>query len=119
MKQAVAKYAFGDDSIDTDDPGAQTTWIAYTVLNEVVGSMGGQNIDATTLKQALDNAHGISTGGLTPALGWRDQDLASVPDHPRLANGKVTYQVVTDGRLVAARKGFVDVTRTLEKASAG
>lgn len=117
MKQAITKYAFGDNRIDADDPGVQTTWIAYSVLTEVVESMGNGSVDATSLKRALDNAHGISTDGLTPNLGWRDQDLASVENHPRMCNGKVTYQVVSNGRLVAARKGFVDVTRTLENSS--
>jgi hypothetical protein len=115
MKQAIAKYAFADNRIDAADPGAQSTWIAYTVLTEAVGSMDSRTISSAGLKKALDNAHGISTGGLTPALGWRDQDLASVPDHPRMANGKVTYQVVKNGRLVAAGKGFTDMTPTLER----
>jgi hypothetical protein len=79
--------------------------------------MGNEGVDATSLKKALDNAHGISTDGLTPNLGWRAQDFASVADHPRMCNGKVTYQVVSNGRLVAASKGFVDLTRTLENSS--
>lgn len=117
MKKAVTTYAFGDNRIDADDPGAQTTWIAYTVLTSVIESMGAdRSVDATSLKHALDNAHGISTGGLTPSLGWRDKDMVAVQDHPRMSNGKVTYQVVSDGRLVAVRKGFTDVTGTLEDA---
>jgi hypothetical protein len=117
MKQAITKYAFDDNRIDADDPAAQTTWIAYTVLTEVIESMGGRTVSSASLKKALDNAHGISTGGLTPDLGWRDQDLTSVPDHPRMANGKVTYQVVTNGRLVAARKGFIDMAPTMSAAT--
>ncbi len=38
--------------------------------------------------------------------------------YPRIVNSKVTFQVVRDGRLVAERKGFVDVTETLVDASA-
>lgn len=38
-------------------------------------------------------------------------------DFPRLVNHQVTYQVVRRGRLVALRKGAVDVGPTLEKAS--
>jgi hypothetical protein len=64
--------------------------------------------------RAFGSAHGISTGGLTPPLGWRDADLLPVPDLPRMVNAKVTYQVVRNGRLVAARSGFADVSGTLE-----
>jgi ABC-type branched-subunit amino acid transport system substrate-binding protein len=119
MKQAIQKYAFDDNRIDTDDPGVQTTWIAYTVFTQVVSSLGDQAITPTNVKRAFDSAHNISTGGLTPPLGWRDADLLTVPDQPRLVNGKITYQVVRDGRLVAARSGFTDVTKTLQGAPSG
>jgi ABC-type branched-subunit amino acid transport system substrate-binding protein len=117
MKAVINQYAFDDNRIDEDDPGVQTTWIAYTVFSEVAKAVmsAGEVLTAHSLKLALDRAHGVSTGGLTPGLGWRDQDFVPVPDYPRLVNGKVTYQVVRNGRLVGASKGFVDVVPTLEK----
>ncbi|MFF7675101.1 ABC transporter substrate-binding protein [Actinacidiphila glaucinigra] len=117
MRNTIKRYAFGDNDIDPNDPGVQTTWIAYTALTAVIQKMGkDQAITAPTLKQALDAAHDISTDGLTPALGWREQDAAAVIEQPRLVNGWVTFQKVEKGRLVAARKGFVDVRETLEDA---
>ncbi|MDX3094485.1 ABC transporter substrate-binding protein [Streptomyces sp. ME19-03-3] len=117
MRNTIKKYAFGDNDVDPNDPGAQTTWIAYTALTEVVEGMGrDQPVTAATLKRALDAAHDVSTGGLTPPLGWREQDAASIIEQPRLVNGRVTFQKVEKGRLVAAQKGFVDVTETLENA---
>jgi branched-chain amino acid transport system substrate-binding protein len=117
MKAVIDKYAFNDNRIDADDPGVQTTWIAYTVFAKVAGAVVAADgtVTAHSLKQALDRAHGVGTGGLTPALGWRDQDFVSVPEYPRLVNGAVTYQVVRDGRLVAASEGFTDVVPTLER----
>lgn len=114
MKQVIQKYAFNDDRIDANDPGVQTTWIAYTAFTQVVASLGHQAITATNVMRAFGSAHGISTGGLAPPLGWRDADLLPVPDLPRMVNAKVTYQVVRNGRLVAARSGFADVSGTLE-----
>jgi Periplasmic binding protein len=117
MKAVINRYAFDDNRIDPDDPGVQTTWIAYTVFTKVAESVMKTegSLTAHSLKRALDDAHGITTGGLTPPLGWRDEDLISVSDYPRLVNGDVTYQVVRDGRLVAAAKGFSDIVPTLER----
>ncbi|WTQ42823.1 ABC transporter substrate-binding protein [Actinacidiphila glaucinigra] len=117
MRNTIKRYAFGDNDIDPNDPGVQTTWIAYTALTAVIEKMGkDQAITAPTLRQALDAAHDVSTDGLTPALGWREQDAAAVIEQPRLVNGWVTFQRVEKGRLVAAHKGFVDVRETLEDA---
>ncbi|MFD3452407.1 ABC transporter substrate-binding protein [Streptomyces sp. NPDC058691] len=117
MRQAITKYAFGNNDIDVDDPGVQTTWIAYTAFAEVVDEMGKDApITATTVKQALDKAHAISTGGLTPALGWREEDALSIINQPRMVNSSVTYQKVEKGKLVAVRKGFVSMRKTLESA---
>lgn len=113
MKQVVKKYAFGDNRIDVADPGVQTTWIAYSVFTEVVRAMGDEEINPMTLKRALDKTTGISTGGLTPDLGWRNENMLPVPGHPRMVNAKVVYQVVREGRLVAARTGFSDMAETL------
>ena len=118
MKSVVKKYAFGDDAIDVADPGAQTTWIAYEVFTKVVRAMGAKaDIDADSLQKALNSTSKLSTGGLTPDLGWTDADMLGVPEHPRMVNTKVVYQVVRDGRLVQARPGFVDLTKTLRPTS--
>ena len=120
MKSVVTKYAFSDDRIDVADPGVQTTWIAYTVLTEVIKAMSeGTAVTADTVAKALDGTHGLSTGGLTPDLGWTDSDLRNIPDHTRLVDSEVTYQVVRQGRLVQTGSGFVDVGPTLKKAASG
>jgi ABC-type branched-subunit amino acid transport system substrate-binding protein len=120
MKAVVKKYAFSDNRIDTADPGVQTTWIAYTVLSQVIRGMGeGATVDSLSLQKALNTTTGLSTGGLTPDLGWTPGDILSIPDYPRLPNLKVTYQVVRDGRLVQERPGFTDVAPTLDVVGAG
>jgi len=117
MKKVIREEAFGDNRIDPTDAGVQTTWIAYTVLKKVVESLGGGRVSANTIRSALDNGLKVDTGGLTPSLRWRFQDLTAVVDFPRLINSSVTFQVVHQGQLVAARKGFVDVSKTLESTS--
>ncbi|WP_435822091.1 ABC transporter substrate-binding protein [Actinacidiphila alni] len=117
MKAAVKKYAFGDNRIDVADPGVQTTWVAYTVFAKVVRAMDPKTtVTADSLHRAMDATTHLSTGGLTPDLGWTQSDLLGIPGHSRMTNSKVTYQVVRDGRLVAARPGFVDLTKTLKES---
>ncbi|WP_432011420.1 ABC transporter substrate-binding protein [Streptomyces cucumeris] len=115
MNEVISKYAFDDNRIDPADPGTQTTWIGYTVLRSVLESLDGGRITARTVRKALDHGHEVGTGGLTPPLRWGYGDTLNVPNYPRIVNADVTYQVVRDGRLVAVRKGFVDVGRTMER----
>jgi ABC-type branched-subunit amino acid transport system substrate-binding protein len=117
MKKVIREEAFGDNRIDPADAGVQTTWIAYTVLKKVVESLGGGEVTASTIRSALDNGLQVDTGGLTPPLRWRFQDLTAVIDYPRLINSDVTLQVVHQGQLVAATKGFVNVSKTLESTA--
>ncbi|MFF4834780.1 ABC transporter substrate-binding protein [Streptomyces sp. NPDC001315] len=114
MKKVISEEAFSDNRIDAADAGVQTTWIAYTVFKRVVESLAGGEVSADTVRRALDDGLEIGTGGLTPTLRWRFQDRLASVGFPRLTNADVTLQVVRKGRLVAARKGFVDVTGTLE-----
>ncbi|MFI9625134.1 ABC transporter substrate-binding protein [Streptomyces sp. NPDC052042] len=118
MRAVVRKHAFGDNRIDPDDPGVQTTWIAYTVLHELVKSLHTSRITAGKVVSALNHGPRFDTGGLTPALRWRFSDTLGSSAYPRIVNSKVTFQVVRDGRLVADQKGFVDVAETLSDASA-
>lgn len=114
MREAVRTYAFGDSRIDTAAPGEQTTWLAYTVFASVTRSLGDGHIDAKAVKRALDATKGVDTGGLTPKLSWRTQDLLALSDYPRMVNTAVTYQVVRSGQLAPLRRGFVDVRSLLE-----
>ncbi|MGI5376228.1 ABC transporter substrate-binding protein [Streptomyces sp. CA-251387] len=116
MKKVISEQAFGDNRIDPADAGVQTTWIAYTVFKKVVESLGDGEVTSDTVAEALDRGLKVSTGGLTPTLQWKFRDVLAPVGFPRLANRKVTLQVVRDGRLVAARKGFIDVTKTLQNA---
>lgn len=118
MRAVVQKYAFTDERIDTGDPGEQTTWVAYTVFTAVARTLDAEDITADNVRRALDREDGVSTGGLTPPLSWRFEDMLSLRDHPRIVNTAVTYQVVRKGQLVALRGGFVDVRKLLERYEA-
>ncbi|MFI0711849.1 ABC transporter substrate-binding protein [Streptomyces inhibens] len=119
MRKVINDFAFDDNRIDPADQGVQTTWIAYTVLRALIEQLdeaGVEDITSHELQTALDRGdRAVDTGGLTPKLRWREDDMLAVQDFPRIVNGTVTYQVVRDGELVAAQDGFVNVTRTLER----
>ncbi|MEU6079223.1 ABC transporter substrate-binding protein [Streptomyces sp. NPDC047108] len=117
MRQVVNQHAFGDNRIDPADPGVQTTWIAYTVLRAAVESLDGGEVTAKSVRRVLDSGlgkAGVDTGGLTPRLSWRYEDMLAVGGFPRITNARVTYQVVRDGRLVPVGRDSVDVAKTLE-----
>ncbi|MFH9549274.1 ABC transporter substrate-binding protein [Streptomyces sp. NPDC017435] len=116
MKKVISEQAFSDTRIDPTDTGVQTTWIAYTVFRQAVESLEGGEVTANTVRGALDDGLKVTTGGLTPTLRWHFTDRLASIGFPRLVNADVTLQTVRKGRLVAAKKGFVDVTKTLEKA---
>ncbi|WP_405584284.1 ABC transporter substrate-binding protein [Streptomyces sp. NBC_01092] len=116
MKKVISEQAFGDNRIDAADAGVQTTWIAYTVFKRVVESLGDGDVTADSVRGALNGGLKVSTGGLTPTLQWKFQDVLAAVGFPRLVNRAVTLQVVREGRLVAARKSFIDVTKTLQSA---
>ncbi|WP_405881568.1 ABC transporter substrate-binding protein [Streptomyces sp. NBC_01384] len=116
MRKAIKEQAFGDNRIDPADAGVQTTWIAYNVFKAVVESLGDGKVTALTVRRALDNGLKVSTGGLTPTLSWRYEDLIAAVDFPRLINANVTFQVVRKGQLTSTRGGFVNMAKTLENA---
>lgn len=116
MKKVIQEQAFGDNRIDASDTGVQTTWIAYTVFRSVVASLGGGDVSSDTVRKALDNGLKVETGGLTPTLRWSSESPLAAIGFSRMVNADVTLQVVRQGQLVAAKRGFVDVTRTLQNA---
>ncbi|MGX4691464.1 ABC transporter substrate-binding protein [Streptomyces sp. JNUCC 63] len=116
MKKVINEQAFGDNRVDPEDPAVQTTWIAYTVLRAVLEKIGDGEVSADTVRRTLDRGLTVDTGGLTPPLRWRTSDLLASSGFARLVNADVTQQVVRQGRLVPATKGFVDMTKTLEDA---
>ncbi|MFF9865277.1 MULTISPECIES: ABC transporter substrate-binding protein [unclassified Streptomyces] len=117
MKQVIREHAFDDDRIDPADAGVQTTWIAYTVLRRVIEVLGTDDITASAIAHALDRGVEVDTGGLTPPLRWRYEDMLGTPGFPRIVNRDVTFQVVRQGRLVAQQDGFVDTGPTLSSLS--
>ncbi|MEU0135171.1 ABC transporter substrate-binding protein [Streptomyces sp. NPDC006296] len=119
MRKVIRTYAFGDNRIDPTDSGVQTTWIAYTVLKAVVEAMDRPDITAGGISVSLNRGTEVDTGGLTPVLRWRFQDMVGTAAYGRIVNGRVTFQVVRDGRLTTERKGFVDVTETLVDSHSG
>ncbi|MCJ0873554.1 ABC transporter substrate-binding protein [Streptomyces sp. AP-93] len=119
MRNVISDHAFGDNAVDPDDSGAQTTWIAYTVFNEVVKRFKeDEDLTARALTRKLNQSAPVKTGGLTPDLSWRYEDMRAVAGFPRMVNGRVTFQVVQQGRLVAQPGGeqSMDMTKTLEQA---
>ncbi|MCX5381798.1 ABC transporter substrate-binding protein [Streptomyces sp. NBC_00083] len=118
MKRVIREHAFGDDAIDAADSGVQTTWIAYTALKKLVESLHQDSVRALDLVRALNKGVTVDTGGLTPVLRWRFEDMLAAADFPRIVNRQVTFQVVRDGRLVALKKGFTDVSSTMEASAA-
>ncbi|WTL22827.1 ABC transporter substrate-binding protein [Streptomyces sp. NBC_01506] len=116
MRDVIREHAFGDDSIDPADPGVQTTWIAYTALTSVIESIGADKVSSGAFSHALDKGAKVDTGGLTPTLRWRYEDMLGSPGFPRIVNSEVTFQVVRDGQLVSLKDGFVDVRGTLSDA---
>ncbi|MFC4494458.1 ABC transporter substrate-binding protein [Streptomyces ovatisporus] len=118
MKKVIGEHAFGDNRVDGSDPGVQTTWIAYTVLHQVLESLDDEPATAKSVRRALDQGGPVGTGGLTPELNWGYDNMLAARDFPRIVNAKVTYQRVREGRLEAVHKGFVDVEKTLESGAA-
>ncbi|MFD6798226.1 ABC transporter substrate-binding protein [Streptomyces cyaneofuscatus] len=116
MREVIREHAFGDNSIDPDDTGVQTTWIAYTVLKAVVEAIDDDTVTANKVTSALNRGTEVDTGGLTPVLRWRFKDLLGTSPYPRIVNAYVTFQVVREGRLIAQKKGFVDVAEALSDA---
>ncbi|MGX1029883.1 ABC transporter substrate-binding protein [Streptomyces sp. SAI-097] len=116
LKKLIKEQAFGDNNVDAADAGVQTTWIAYTVFKEIVESLGDGEVSADTVRRTLDDGLAVRTGGLTPDLRWTFADKLASVGFPRLVNADVTLQVVREGRLVSARQGAVDTTRTLQNA---
>jgi ABC-type branched-subunit amino acid transport system substrate-binding protein len=116
MRRVIKEQAFGDNRIDPADAGVQTTWIAYTVLRKVIESLGAGEISPLTVRRTLDNGLKVNTGGLTPTLSWRFEDMIAAVDFPRLVNADVTFQVVRNGQLAADRDSFVNMAKTLENA---
>ncbi|MER6920507.1 ABC transporter substrate-binding protein [Streptomyces spiralis] len=116
MKKVINEEAFGDNRVDPADAGVQTTWIAYTVLRAVLEKIGSGEVSADSVRHTLDDGLRVDTGGLTPPLRWEQSGPFSGAGFARLVNADVTLQVVRQGRLVSATKGFVDVTKTLQDA---
>ncbi|MEU6476169.1 ABC transporter substrate-binding protein [Streptomyces sp. NPDC047017] len=116
MKKVINEEAFGDNRVDPEDPGVQTTWLAYSVLRAVLEKIGGGAVSADTVRHTLDSGASFGTGGLTPPLRWPLSGPFASTGFARLANADVTLQTVRQGRLVPTARGVVDVTKTLQNA---
>ncbi len=113
MRRVIRDHAFDDNRIDPADAGVQTTWIAYEVLRRAVAEVDADRVTARAVHRVLDDGLSVGTGGLTPELRWRFEDLLAARDHPRLVNAEVTFQTVRSGRLTATGSGPHDLTGTL------
>lgn len=113
MRRVIRDHAFDDNRIDPADAGVQTTWIAYEVLRRAVAEVDADRVTARAVHRVLDDGLSVRTGGLTPELRWRFEDLLAARDHPRLVNAEVTFQTVRSGRLTATGSGPHDLTGTL------
>ncbi|MFD5025846.1 ABC transporter substrate-binding protein [Streptomyces sp. NPDC058373] len=113
MRRVIREHAFDDNRVDPADAGVQTTWIAYEVLRRAVAEADADRVTARDVHRVLDDGLSVDTGGLTPKLRWRFEDLLAARDHPRLVNAEVTFQTVRAGRLTASGTGPHDLTGTL------
>lgn len=83
MRNVISDHAFGNDAVDADDSGTQTTWIAYTVLSETLKRFkSGEDVTARQVARALNQSEPVKTGGLTPDLSWRYKDMRAVAGLP-------------------------------------
>lgn len=88
MRKVITENAFGDNRVNPDDTGTQTTWIAYTVFTEIVKRLGKDGeVSGRTVARALNHSAGVKTGGLTPDLSWRYQDMRAVGGFPGWRTG--------------------------------
>lgn len=84
MRQVIREHAFGDNRIAPDDTGVQTTWIAYTALKSIIESLHESVITPGKVTRALDQGIRVGTGGLTPELRWRYEDMLGSDSYPRI-----------------------------------
>lgn len=112
LHAAVKKYAFTDNTINAADPGEQTTWVAYEVLQKLAAGIQGP-LTTRAIRSALNNGAPIGTGGQTAPLAWRTQDMLALASTPRLVNTLVSFQEVRNGELTETHSGPVDVRSLL------
>jgi ABC-type branched-subunit amino acid transport system substrate-binding protein len=102
-----AKEAAGED-LDWDSVYVQNTWVGYQVFREVAEALS--SIDAASVKEALDSATSVDTGGLTAPIDFSKP--LPVPGLNRITNTKVVYLTAEDGTLVQ-QGDFEDVAALL------
>ncbi|WP_415949962.1 ABC transporter substrate-binding protein [Streptomyces sp. KLOTTS4A1] len=115
MLKVISEHAFDDNRIDPADASVQNTWIAYTVLRQVVESLGDDTVNARAVVRALNDGVRVDTDGLTPTLSWRFEDTIAVRDYPRMVNAHVWFQQVRGGQLRPVSRTAMDMTATLEQ----
>ncbi|MFD8596413.1 ABC transporter substrate-binding protein [Kitasatospora sp. NPDC059646] len=112
--RATARSYGNGATIDVSDPGVQTTWVAYAVLQQAAGRVDREKpLTAKALRSVLDSGDPIDTAGTTPPLSWGVTNMLPTADSPRLVNTSVTFQQVQNGRLVEQHQGFTDVRTVL------
>ena len=90
-----------------DDAGVQTTWIAYTVLKAVVESLDeGEVIPDHRPAGPRQRPAGSPPAASRRRCAGASRTCSPSPSFPRLVNAEVTFQVVREGRLVAAPQGL-------------
>ncbi|GAA1220247.1 ABC transporter substrate-binding protein [Kitasatospora nipponensis] len=109
LRATIRGRSATDSTIDDADPGVQTTWVAYQVLQQAVQRLAGQPVNAKALRSVLDSGDPIETSGATPPLSWGLTNMLASAQTPRLVNTSVTFQQVQNGRLGEQQPGFVDV----------
>ncbi|MDX3183116.1 acyl-CoA dehydrogenase family protein, partial [Streptomyces sp. ME02-7008A-1] len=117
MINAAESLLFGRaDHIDRKGRDGQPFTAAEGSMSKLFASETAKKVTAQAVRRVLDDGLTVTTGGLTPPLRWRFEDLIASAEFPRLINPDVTFQVVRKGQLVAARRGFVNVEKTLVEA---
>lgn len=105
--------------IDTSSGANATTWVAFKLFTEAAKKL--QTISAKTLVQELNTTSGIDTGGLTPALNWKESTALPIKGLNRIHNTTATELTIRDGKIEWAKSGstFVDVRKMLTAKQSG
>jgi hypothetical protein len=91
-----------DGALGPFDAGTVNYWLAGWVFGRVARGM--PDINAMSVRRAMDNIEELDMGGLTPPLSTTTEN----PQYPRLFNPTVTLNIVKDGRLTRLSRRFLD-----------
>jgi branched-chain amino acid transport system substrate-binding protein len=94
------------DASDQSDDLAKNSWIAFGLLDEA--AKGQQQIDRTSILNALGGISNFDTGGLSPILDFTKPGTFLDGAQPKVVNTTCVYSQIEDGEIVALDEKFID-----------